>query len=188
MKTFDVLHPVKVVPKPWYLVGIDLIDAPTTSQNGSKYLLTQTDYFTKYVEAVPLPNKCADSVAKALYSTFCRHGVPVHIISDQGREFVNQVNCAISSETSICCYGLFVSWFVFSSSGSLELRCGDNQYSCITLPRLKFSFKQQSLFSKLNSGEYEKHFTYHFRCQRDYFQSLGSSIASLQPTTHKLMV
>ena len=83
---------MKVVPKPWYLVGIDLIEAPTTSKKGNKYLLTQTDYFTKYVEAVPLPDKSAYSVAKALYSTFCRHGAPVHVISDQGREFVNQVN------------------------------------------------------------------------------------------------
>ena len=31
MKACDVLHPVKVVPKEWYLVGIDLIEAPTTS-------------------------------------------------------------------------------------------------------------------------------------------------------------
>ena len=92
-KTFDVLHPVfKVVPKPWYLVGIDRIEAPTTSTKWNKYLLTQTDYFTKYVEAVPLPDKSAYSVAKGLYSTFCRHGAPVHVISDQGREFVNQVN------------------------------------------------------------------------------------------------
>ena len=75
---------MKVVHKPWYLVGIDLIEALATSQKGNKYLLTQTDYFTKYVEAVPLPDKSADSVAKALYSTFCRHGALVHIISDQG--------------------------------------------------------------------------------------------------------
>ena len=83
---------MKVVPKPWYLIGIDLIEAPTTSNKGNKYLLTQTDYFTKYVEAVPLLDKSAASVAKALFSTFCRHGAPVHVISDQGREFVNQVN------------------------------------------------------------------------------------------------
>ena len=31
MKACDVLHPVKVDPKEWYLVGIDLIEAPTTS-------------------------------------------------------------------------------------------------------------------------------------------------------------
>ena len=34
------LYPVKVVPKVWYLVGIDLIEAPTTSQNGNRFLLS----------------------------------------------------------------------------------------------------------------------------------------------------
>ena len=35
------LDPVKVVPKVWYLVGIDLIEAPTTSQNGNRFLLSR---------------------------------------------------------------------------------------------------------------------------------------------------
>ena len=35
------LHPVKVVPKVWYLVGIDLIEAPTTSQNNNRFLLSR---------------------------------------------------------------------------------------------------------------------------------------------------
>ena len=34
-------HPVKVVPKVWYLVGTDLIEAPTTSQNGNRFLLSR---------------------------------------------------------------------------------------------------------------------------------------------------
>ena len=34
------LHPVKVVLKVWYLVGIDLIEAPT-SQNGNSFLLSR---------------------------------------------------------------------------------------------------------------------------------------------------
>lgn len=72
-------------------MGIDLIDASRTSAKGNRYLLTQTDYFSKYVEAIPLPDKSALSVAKDLYKTYCRHGAPAHIISDQGRDFVNQV-------------------------------------------------------------------------------------------------
>ena len=56
-----------------------------------RYILTQTDYFSKYVEAYALQEKTALSVARGLYKSFCRHGAPVHIISDQGREFVNQV-------------------------------------------------------------------------------------------------
>ena len=35
------LHPLKVVPKVWYSVGIDLIEAPTTSQNGNRFLLSR---------------------------------------------------------------------------------------------------------------------------------------------------
>jgi IS30 family transposase len=75
----------------WYLIGIDLIDAHKISKKGNKFILTMTDYFTKYVEGCPIPDKSANSVERALYSTFCRHGSPAHIISDQGREFVNQV-------------------------------------------------------------------------------------------------
>ena len=91
------LHPIKVTAKVWYLVGIDLIDASKTSAKGNRYLLTQTDYFSKYVEAIPLPDKSALSVAKALYKTYCRHGAPAHIISDQGRDFVNQVRLTLKN-------------------------------------------------------------------------------------------
>ena len=80
-KSYDILHPVKIVPRIWYLVGIELIDAHTTSNYGNRYLLTQTDYFTKYIKGIPIPDKTAISVAKCLFSTYCRHGDPVHIIS-----------------------------------------------------------------------------------------------------------
>ena len=56
---------------------------------GNRYILTQTDYFNKYVEAVPLHSKSAEAVAQGLYATYCRHGASVHVISDQGGEFVN---------------------------------------------------------------------------------------------------
>jgi len=36
------------------------------SVHGSKYILTLSDYFTKWVEAVPLPTKEAPGVAKSL--------------------------------------------------------------------------------------------------------------------------
>ena len=74
-----------------YIVGIDLIDAGNVSAKGNRYLLTMTDYFSKYVEAIPLPDNSAVSVSKGLYKAYCRHRAPAHIISDQGREFVNQL-------------------------------------------------------------------------------------------------
>ena len=48
-------------------------------------------YVGKYVEAVPLKDESAVSVARGIYKVYCRQGAPVHIISDQGKEFVNQV-------------------------------------------------------------------------------------------------
>jgi len=32
----DVLHPIPVTAKPWYMVGIDLIDAQSTTEKGNK--------------------------------------------------------------------------------------------------------------------------------------------------------
>ena len=49
------LHPVPV-KSPWYHVAIDFIGPITpTSQKGNRYILTISDYFTKYAEAIPLP-------------------------------------------------------------------------------------------------------------------------------------
>lgn len=61
------LHPVSVV-SPWYHIGIDFIGpiSPTSTQ-GNSYILTISDYFTKFVEGIPLSNKYASGVAAALY-------------------------------------------------------------------------------------------------------------------------
>lgn len=60
------LHPVPV-QSPWFHVGIDFVGPVTPeSVHGSKYILTLSDYFTKWVEAVPLPTKEAPGVAKSL--------------------------------------------------------------------------------------------------------------------------
>ncbi|KAG9283640.1 hypothetical protein AMEX_G2427 [Astyanax mexicanus] len=50
-----------------------------------------TDYFSKWVEAFPLRSKSAAEVGKHLCSIIYRHGCPKRILSDQGREFVNEV-------------------------------------------------------------------------------------------------
>lgn len=85
------LHPVDVIPQTWYLLGMDLIGPFKSSGAGNKYILTMTDYFSKYVEAVPLSDKSAVSVACGIYMVYCRQGAPVSIICDQGKEVVNQV-------------------------------------------------------------------------------------------------
>ncbi len=64
------LHPVKVLPQVWCLVGLDLIGPFQPTALGHKYVLTMTDYFSKYGEAVPIPDKSTLSVAQAIYKVY----------------------------------------------------------------------------------------------------------------------
>ena len=84
------LHPIPVRSEVWSLVGIDLMVPLTMTCQGNQYILTMTRYFSKWVEAFPISDKTAVTVARALYTDYCRHGAPNDIITDQGRKFVNQ--------------------------------------------------------------------------------------------------
>ena len=59
------------------------------------------DYFTKWVEAEPIKDKTADTVANFLYSLICRHGCVDVQINDQGREFVNSVSERLHQLTGV---------------------------------------------------------------------------------------
>ena len=61
------LHPIPVVSS-WYHVGIDFIGPlqPPSTQ-GSRYILTISNYFTKYVLAIPTETKHASGVVDALF-------------------------------------------------------------------------------------------------------------------------
>ena len=53
---------------PWFHVGVDFIGPLCPiSKEGNRYILTLSDYFSKFVEAVPLPDKCAKSVSRILF-------------------------------------------------------------------------------------------------------------------------
>ena len=82
------LTPITVVAEPWYKVGMDLCQ-PKFPSSGFKYILTVTDYFTKFIEARPLKYKSAEETAKGLFSIYNRQGAPIEVISDNGRESIN---------------------------------------------------------------------------------------------------
>ena len=51
-------------------------------------MLVVGDYFTKWIEAYPLPNQEANTLARVLVEQFiCRYGVPKELHSDQGINF-----------------------------------------------------------------------------------------------------
>ena len=55
-----------------------------------RFILVIADYFSKWMEAFPIKNKCADTVADVLVENIIlRFGMPLVIHSGQGREFDN---------------------------------------------------------------------------------------------------
>ena len=69
-------------------VGMDLVGTLPTTGNGNTYIMVMQDYYTKWVEITPLPNKKAVTVAQSILATWvCRWGCPEALHSDQGNEF-----------------------------------------------------------------------------------------------------
>ena len=67
--------------------GPDLTGPHPRSRRGSVYIVTCSDPFTKWCEAFPAPNKEAATVARIIVGqVICRLGVPIAIMSDQGKE------------------------------------------------------------------------------------------------------
>ena len=53
-------------------VGVDLIGPLPKTAMGNRYIITLVDFFSKWPEAAPLPDKSAVSVAKFLFQMMCR--------------------------------------------------------------------------------------------------------------------
>src|SRR6218665_44187 len=86
--------PLQPIPcgEPWERVSMDITGPHPRSSQGNVYILTMMDQFTKFVEAVPIANQEATTVAKAFVETVVvRYGVPLQILTDQGRNFEGQV-------------------------------------------------------------------------------------------------
>ena len=74
----------------WDRIVMDILDVCDPTPDGYRYILVITDYFSKWSEAFPIKNKCADTVADILVEKIIlRFGMPLVILSDQGREFEN---------------------------------------------------------------------------------------------------
>ena len=83
---------------PFQAIGIDYCGPLPRTPSENRYVLVITDYFTRHVVAISLPNCSATTTAAALFNEyFCRFGVPCMIISDQGSHFCNQLMTNMSS-------------------------------------------------------------------------------------------
>ena len=85
------LQPI-VVGYPLQLVAVDILGPLPRSSAGNSYILVAEDYFTRWLEAWPIPNQEAKTVAlKLVNEMFFRFSLPDQILSDQGRQFESAI-------------------------------------------------------------------------------------------------
>ncbi|CAL2271820.1 unnamed protein product [Prunus armeniaca] len=85
-------------PWPFHTWGLDLIVTIHSPSDGYIWILTATEYFTKWVEAVPLRKATGAAIANFIREYIvCRFGIPYKIVTNNGTPFVNkQVSSTLS--------------------------------------------------------------------------------------------
>ena len=74
----------------WDRIAMDILDVCDPTPEGFRYILVIADYFSKWTEAFPMKNKCADTVADILVENIIlRFGMPLVIHSDKPIIFVH---------------------------------------------------------------------------------------------------
>ena len=72
---------------PFHHIGLDFL-GPLPTSNGCRYILLIGDHFTKWYEAIPLPDQTAATTSDALLERWiCRFGCPYSIHIDRGTNF-----------------------------------------------------------------------------------------------------
>ena len=71
----------------WDRIAMDILDVCDPTPAGYRYILVIADYFSKWTDAFPIKNKCADTVVDVLVEKIIlRFGMPLVMHSDQGRD------------------------------------------------------------------------------------------------------
>ncbi|XP_074363974.1 uncharacterized protein LOC141704674 [Apium graveolens] len=71
--------------------GIDLIGELPKAKGDVKYAVVVVDYFTKWVEAMPLATITAKKIRDFVFNSIvCRFGIPYKLMSDNEKQFVSK--------------------------------------------------------------------------------------------------
>uniref|UniRef100_A0A3P8TEZ0 Gypsy retrotransposon integrase-like protein 1 n=1 Tax=Amphiprion percula TaxID=161767 RepID=A0A3P8TEZ0_AMPPE len=80
------------VGAPMERIAVDLMGPLNETERHNRYILVVQDYFSKWVEAYPVPDIQAATVAEKIASEWvCRYGAPYSLHSDQGTNFESTV-------------------------------------------------------------------------------------------------
>jgi hypothetical protein len=87
------LFPHELAKAPFQIIGIDFLGPISPiSPNGNNCICVMTDYFTKFVTAVALPDQTAQTTADCVYKNIVlMHGPPLALVSDRGSNFTSKL-------------------------------------------------------------------------------------------------
>ncbi|GBN29398.1 Retrovirus-related Pol polyprotein from transposon 412 [Araneus ventricosus] len=80
------------VGAPFERMALDILGPLPVATKGNRYVLVIMDYFTKWPEAIPIPDQEASTVAEELVrACISRCGVPMILHSDKGTNFNSDI-------------------------------------------------------------------------------------------------
>ena len=78
--------------RPWQKVAVDLVGPMPETTKGNRWILVLVDHFTRWQDALAIPDATAPVVAAILDErVFCYLGLPEQIHTDQGAQFESQL-------------------------------------------------------------------------------------------------
>ncbi|KAF7660558.1 hypothetical protein LDENG_00279850 [Lucifuga dentata] len=90
-----------VVEELWQWLGLDVRGPLPQTLNGHRYILTVTDYFSKWVEAVPMQSCVASDVAPQITDIITHFGYPLRILSRLPHEIIYSINRKLKDQLKI---------------------------------------------------------------------------------------
>ena len=86
------LYPLTEVTRPYQRISMDVLcNLPCTYDN-NKHLLVVTDAFSHYIEAFPMQDQTAETIARILVNNiFCKHGMCNELLTDKGSNFLSRL-------------------------------------------------------------------------------------------------
>lgn len=78
------------------LVAVDIMGPFPESKEGTSYIMVVADYFTRWMEAYPIPNQEESTVAQRLADEFFfQFSPPEQLHSDQGQQFESTLTAEV---------------------------------------------------------------------------------------------